>query len=188
MNNPLKNYSVRMIREHMDNIPDIPFPKGFGIRNYRLGEGHIWTRIEKAAEPFFEIDDRLFDREFGHHLRVMEDRSFFVITDEGEEIGTITAWWQPNWKDKEWGQIHWVAIHPDYQGLGLSKPMMTVAMRRLKQSHNRAFLGSSTGRIAAVKIYLDFGFHPDMESENSLEAWREVASVLEHPTLTEMEL
>ena len=179
----MKNYGVKMIREHIENIPEIPFPKGFGIRNYRPDEGHIWTRIQRAAEPFIKIDDGLFAREFGRNLPAMEDRSFFVITDEGEEIGTITAWENPNWKGKAWGQIHWVAIHPNYQGRGLSKPMMTVAMKRLKQSHERAFLGTSTGRIVAIKVYLDFGFYPDMDSENSQEAWAEVASVLKHPIL-----
>ena len=76
--------------------------------------------------------DDLFQREFGKNLPALEDRSFFVITDDGEEIGSITAWWRPDWRGKEWGMIHWVAIHPDYQGRGLAKPAMTVAMKRLK--------------------------------------------------------
>jgi len=179
----MKNYGVRMLREQMENIPDIPFPEGFSIRNYRPGEGHIWTRIQRAAEPFIKMDDGLFDREFGHHLEVMPNRSFFVITDDGEEIGTITAWWNSNWKGMEWGLIHWVAIHPDYQGRGLSKPAMTVAMKRLKRSHDRCFLNTSTQRIVAIKVYLDFGFYPYLEAENSQEAWTEVASVLAHPIL-----
>ena len=66
--------------------------------------------------------------------------------------------------------------------------MMTVAMERLKQSHERCFLGTSTGRIAAIKVYLDFGFTPDLSVENSREAWTEVASVLEHPILEEFKL
>ena len=168
-----------MIREDMENIPQFPIPEGFAIRNYRRNEGHIWTRIQKAAEPYINIDDGLFDREFKRDLLAMEDRSFYLTTDTGEEIGTITAWWQ----DNGWGQIHWVAIHPDYQGRGLSKPMMSAAMIRLKASHKRCFLGTSTGRIPAVKIYLDFGFIPDLSRENSREAWTEIASVLEHPTL-----
>ena len=172
-----------MIREHMDDIPEIPFPKGFSIRNYRPGEGYIWTRIHRAAEPFIEVDDLLFHREFGHNLQEMEDRCFFVITDEGEEIGTITAWWKPSWRNKEWGMIHWVAIHPGYQRRGLAKSAMTVAMKRLKQSHDRCYLNTSTGRIVAIKVYLNFGFYPDLESENSQEVWSEVASVLKHPTL-----
>ena len=181
----MKNIGVTMIRENMENIPKIPFPEGFDFRNYRPGEGHIWTRIQKAAEPFFGIGDDLFNREFGNNLKELEDRSFFVITESGEEVGTITAWWNPDWRGKEWGLIHWVAIHPDYQGRGLAKPAMTVAMERLKRSHKRAHLNTSTGRIAAIKVYLDFGFHPDFEKENSQEAWSELASILKHPTLGE---
>ena len=56
----MKNYSVRMIRENMENIPQFPVPEGFAIRNYRRNEGHIWTRIQKAAEPYMNIDDGLF--------------------------------------------------------------------------------------------------------------------------------
>ena len=181
----MKNISANMIREHMENIPDIPFPAGFSVRNFRPGEGHIWTRIQRAAEPFFEIKDGLFQHQFGENLLALEDRSFFVITDDGEEVGSITAWWNPDWRGKKWGMIHWVAIHPDYQGRGLAKPAMTVAMKRLKQSHDRSLLNTSTGRIIAIKVYLDFGFCPDLESENSQEAWEEVASVLAHPILKE---
>ena len=178
----MKNYSVRMIREHMENIPQFAIPKGFAIRNYRPNEGYIWTRIQKAAEPYIDIDDGLFEREFKRDFLAMEDRSFFLTTDAGEEIGTITAWWQ----DEEWGQIHWVAVHPDYQGQGLSKPMMSVAMARLKQSHKRCFLDTSTQRLAAVKVYLDFGFTPDLSRENGQETWMEVASILEHPLLAQL--
>ena len=182
----MKNHSVKMIREHMEDIPHFPIPKGFAIRSYRPNEGHIWTRIQKAAEPHFGIDDELFMREFKRDLLAMEDRSFYLTTDAGEEIGTITAWWQPNINGKVWGQIHWVAIHPDYQGRGLSKPMMSVAMSRLKQSHERCFLDTSTARIPAIKIYLDFGFTPALLDENSQQAWAEVTSILEHPVLVQL--
>jgi GNAT superfamily N-acetyltransferase len=181
----MQDIGITMIREHMENIPEITFPEGFGIRNYRPGEGHIWMRIQRAAEKFIKVEDDLFDQEFGRNLKELEDRSFFVVTDDGEEVGTITAWWSPDWRGKEWGLIHWLAIHPDYQGRGLSKPAMTVAMERLRQSHDRAFLSTSTGRIIAVKVYLDFGFYPDLEAENSQAAWEAVASVLAHPVLKE---
>lgn len=69
----MKNYSVRMIRENMENIPEFPIPEGFVIRNYRRNEGHIWTRIQKAAEPYIDIDDGLFDRQFKRNLSAMED-------------------------------------------------------------------------------------------------------------------
>ena len=174
----MQNYNVRMNRHHMENIPQFRMPSGFHIRNYRRDEGHIWTRIQRAAEPYMEIDDGLFEREFGSDLPAMEDRSFFLITDTGHEIGTITAWWQA-----AWGRIHWVAIHPDYQGRGLSKPMMAVAMARLQRSHDRCFLNTSTARLPAIKVYLDFGFTPDLSSAEDRVAWAAVADVLDHPLL-----
>ena len=84
----MQNYSVTMIRPHMDRIPEFPLLPGFGIRNYRADEGHIWTRIQQASEPLFEIDDQLFHREFGRDYAAMEDRCLFLITDEGEEKDT----------------------------------------------------------------------------------------------------
>ena len=173
-----------MVRETMDNIPEYPFPNGYRVRAYQKREDKIWTRIQKAAEPFGQINDDLFQHEFKRDFNALEDRSFFLITGSGREIGTVTSWWQPDWRDREWGQIHWVAIHPDFHGRGLAKPMMNVAMKRLKQSHARSFLRTSSGRIAAIKVYLDFGFLPDMEADNSQEAWQEVASHISHPALT----
>jgi RimJ/RimL family protein N-acetyltransferase len=184
----MENHSVTMVRENMNDIPEIPFPEGYGIRYFRSGEGYIWTRIQKAAEPFFSIEDSLFNREFGDHLNEMPDRSFFVINNKEEEIGTITAWWKNNWKGKDWGMIHWVAIHPQHQRRGLAKSAMSVAMKRLKRSHDRCMLNTSTGRIAAIKVYLDFGFQPYIDSEEKHKAWRQLASVLEHPTLKKMQL
>ena len=61
--------------------------------------------------------------------------------------------------------------------------MMSVAMAYLKRFHERSFLGTSSGRIPAIKVYLDFGFYPDLGQENSQQAWAEVASVLQHPVL-----
>ena len=179
----MKNSSVKMIRPHMDNIPQFPCPQNYRIRPYGAGEGSLWTAIQRAAEPFFSIEDSLFEREFGHALTALEDRSFFLETTTGTVVGTTTAWWDSKYKDGTWGLIHWVAIHPDYQGQGLAKTLMSAAMQRLQKSHNCAFLGTSTGRLAALKIYLDFGFLPDMEHENAAAAWAEVATRIDHPLL-----
>lgn len=174
-----------MTRSHMNQLPEFTLPAGFGIRNYRTNENHIWTRIQKESETFFEIDDQLFHREFGKDDVAIQNRSFFLITDEGKEIGTTTAWWNGDWRGQDWGRIHWVAIVPDYQGKGLSKPLMSVAMQRLRKSHDRCFLTTSSRRMIAIKVYLDFGFCPDLESKNSDQAWSQIARFLDHPTLQE---
>ncbi|NKB70599.1 MAG: GNAT family N-acetyltransferase [Candidatus Latescibacteria bacterium] len=184
----MENHSVTMLRPHMDEIPQIPFPAGYSTRLYRPGEGRLWTAIQRAAEKLFPIEDDLFDNQFKRDYAALEDRSFFIIDGDQRTVGTITAWWEPDWRDGDWGQIHWVAIHPQYQGKGLAKPAMTVAMNRLAQSHKRAFLGTSSGRPAALKVYLDFGFVPDLSKPDSREAWAYIKSVLPHPALAAHDL
>ena len=83
---------------------------------YRPDEGAIWTRIQRAAEPFFDVDDQLFAREFKRDFGALEERSFYLTTDAGEEIGTITAWWQPDLNGQDWGQISLGCDSPGLSG------------------------------------------------------------------------
>ena len=64
--------------------------------------------------------------------------------------------------------------------------MMTRALERLSQGHERAALQTSSHRLRAVKLYLDFGFEPEtasLQDEKTLTAWRNVQSSLNHPAL-----
>jgi ribosomal protein S18 acetylase RimI-like enzyme len=79
--------------------------------------------------------------------------------------------------------IHWVAVRPAYQGRGLAKAAVTHVMNSLAQWHQRARLRTSSGRLAAIKIYLDFGFLPDMTQKDAPRAWRIVRAALNHPAL-----
>ena len=179
--------SFNMVCPSLENFPEYTLPAGYRFRNYRPGDDQTWTEVQAAAEPFITIDDAMFDREFGDQLDALPDRMFFIETDEGRPVGSITAWWDPNWRGTgDWGRIHWVVIHPDFQRRGLTKPMMTHAMHRLAQSHQRATLGTSSGRPWAVKVYLDYGFTPDpseLSNPKIYAAWQQVQSIIHHPVL-----
>lgn len=182
------NVSIDMVRDDMTNIPEYDLPEGYRFRAYREGDDETWTRIQRAAEPFFAIADDLFDRQYGPMADALPERMVFVETDEGEAVASISAWWETN-RDtpNDRGRIHWVVVHPAHQRRGITKPMMTWAMKRLAQDHGAAMLGTSSGRIWAVKVYLDFGFHPDpvqmAEKPDVAEAWRVVQARLHHPLL-----
>jgi GNAT superfamily N-acetyltransferase len=167
----------------------VQLPPGYRFRTYRPGDRDVWMDLLRAAEPFFVIPDNLFEKDFSERLDALADRMFFVETDGGEPVGTTTAWWQPDWRESgDWAQIHWVAVHPAHQGRGLSKPLVNRALRRLARSHERAMLGTSTGRVWAIKVYLDYGFVPDpqeLNDEKIVAAWRELHRALPHPALDE---
>lgn len=167
---------VSMSRYHMRDLPQYDFPQGFGIRSYRQGEKHIWTRIRDGDTGGW-CAHRFEDPE------ILKDRIFFLTTDEGEEIGTVTVWWKTAYTGRIWGLIESVEIHPDFRGRGLGKAMMSVAMQRVKRSHDCCMVGTETGRLAAIKIYLDFGFYPDLYDDSLKASWAPVASVLNHPVL-----
>ena len=56
---------------------------------------------------------------------------------------------------------------------GLAKPLMTVVCNRLRElGHQRAYLTTATIRIPAIRLYLKFGFRPDIQNEQDRQAWR----------------
>ncbi|MGW0231549.1 GNAT family N-acetyltransferase [Actinopolymorpha singaporensis] len=182
------NVSVRMVRDDFADVPQHELPAGYRFRTYEAGDDRTWTDLHLAAEPYVDVTPDLFVREFGTDHAPLSDRMFFVETLEGEPAGSITAWWERDRHNpRERGRIHWVVVHPDHQRRGLAKPMMTHAMQRLAQSHPGAVLGTSTGRTWALKVYLDFGFHPDPDelasSPEVAAGWRGVQSRLNHPLL-----
>ncbi len=184
---PLENIDFNMVRDDLIGFPMCELPAGYHFRAYRPGDQAVWVALHQAAEPFIDVTQELFARQFGHALDALRDRMFFVENDEGEAAGSITAWWErEEYNPTERGRIHWVVVDPRHQRRGLAKAMMTRAMRRLAESHTRAMLGTSSMRPWAVKVYLDFGFHPEPRQLNDpviLAGWQQVQSLLRHPLL-----
>jgi beta-glucuronidase len=174
---------VHMLRPHMRDLPRFDFPESYSIRPMRLDEVGVWTDIQRDAEPFIAIDDGLFMREFGDDLPAITRRCFLITGPKGVAAGTISGWYSRDFKGQDYGRIHWVAVRPAYQGRGLAKAAMSCVMAQLAEWHTRAWLATSTGRIGAIKIYLDFGFVPDMDGPNAETAWRQVRAKLDHPGL-----
>lgn len=176
-------YEVTMIRPHLCDIPQVPFPEGLGIRAMRLDEGGLWTDIERDAEPHFPVGEALFYSQFGQDMQALQWRSFIVTNEKGVGVGVISAWYHRTFKDQDYGMVHWVAVRPAYQGRGLGKAMLSFTLNQLSQWHERAFLGTQTKRLSAIKLYLDFGFVPDLDQSGVMDAWRDVNAQLHHPAL-----
>lgn len=174
-----QNLSLRMVRDHLDSIPEYPLPSGFVMRNYRPGDRELWVQIVGDADEYIQVTPELFDKVFGPDHALLAERQFFLVAPDDRAIGTITAWVGPQ---PEWGRIHWVAIVPEWQGRGLAKPMMSVACRRLRElGHERAYLITSTARVPALNLYLKFGFYPDPRDEREREAWLALTPYLKLP-------
>lgn len=79
-------------------------------------------------------------RYFADHLDILPGRMFFIENYKGEKVATATAYYDIYGRDNSSdGWLHWVAVRRDYQGKGLSKPLITYALNILQQ------LGHSIG-------------------------------------------
>ncbi len=176
-------YEVSMVRPNLRDIPQVALPDGFSIRPMRRDDGALWTDIWRDAEEYGPIGPWLFEDQFGDDPEALKWRGFMVEDERGVAVATITAWYNRTYKGEDYGQIHWVAVRKAYWGRGLGKAMMTHALNEMAKWHDRAFLGTQTKRLAAIKVYLDFGFVPDLDHEGAGEAWRVVKAQLSHPAL-----
>ncbi len=178
---------VCMTRQDLDHLPRFPLPEGFSIRMWR-GEDDIgvWVDIQNRADWLQPEDHtRFFHSSFGEHIPELADRMFFLCDGKGEAVGTTTAWYGEESDEGHvgWGRVHWVAVVPEYQGRGLSKPLLAVVMTRLSELHTRAWLDTNTLRTAAIRLYRSFGFAPEIANDEDRRAWRIVGESIEHPAL-----
>lgn len=177
------NLPVSLVRPHLRDIPDFPLPAGFAMRVMTVHDAGLWEDVWRDAEPFVKIEPGLFLREFGTDIPAIARRCFLIVDSKGCAAGTISAWYSRDYYGADAGRIHWVAVRPAFQGKGLAKAALSFALRRMADWHQSAWLATSTGRVGAIKLYLDFGFVPDLRADGAREAWRTFKTRCSHPAL-----
>jgi GNAT superfamily N-acetyltransferase len=175
MNRPKKNIPLKMSRENLDNLPQFPLAPGSSLRWYQPGDEENWFRIHALADHHNEITSKLFQDEFGTNQQLLAKRQCYLLDPRGVAIGTGTAWFNDNFEGAKFGRVHWMAIVPEFQRRGLAKPLMTALCARLRElGHERAYLSTSSARLPAIKLYLQFGFVPMIRSEMDAVCWTRI--------------
>lgn len=177
----MKSIPLTMVRPDLQRIPSYSFPASYRVRNFQQGDERIWAQIEASVGEFVDEEAALkhFDKEFGAYPEEMVRRCLFIENENGEAIGTTTAWYGSLQDDETSGRIHWVAIRPEYQGKKLAKPLLTAAMEILAQYHPRAYLTTQTTSYRAVNMYLNYGFEPLITTPDCMEGWTLMETVLQ---------
>ena len=153
--------NVFMFLESNENIPIFDLPLGFSIRKFNLNDDEkTWCHIVTQAGEF--TDEKLAQEKFrnwtNEFSEEISDRCFFLVDDKtGQDIGTVTSWEGVN-EYKGLGRLHWVAIIPKYQNLGLAKPMISYALKCMKEKYSTFYLKTDNTKQKAIHLYSDFGF------------------------------
>lgn len=166
---------VTMVRENQASFPHFELPPGYSLRWYQPGDDATWLSIQRAADRLQEIPSRLFVETFGNAPDELPRRQCFLLSPAGDSIGTATAWFGDERKGREWGKLHWVAIVPEWQGKGLARPLLSQVCGRLRELHpDRAYLRTAAERLVAIRLYLGFGFQPDVTGAEDARIWSEI--------------
>ena len=169
-----QNLRVKMIHNNLAEVPSYPLAAGYSLRWFRKGDELSWYKVQQETEKYNDITKDLFAHEFGSDLQVHSKRICFVERQsDGHLVGTAAAWWEKNSDKPELGRIHWVAIVPSSQGLGLSKCLLSaVCLQLQKLGHMQAYLTTSTERLPALNLYRLFGFQAVAETKQEKKAWK----------------
>ncbi len=187
----IKYYEL-LLEKDLDIIKAFPLPHGYHFEFYKSGDRDTWIEIEKSAGEFSTFDEGLsaWKRYYSGKENELKKRMVFVVTETGEKMATATAFYDVNGKDKSGsGWLHWVAVKRDYQGRGLSKPLISYTLKVMRSlGYRHAKIPTQTTTWLAVKIYLDFGFRPIAENAvNSYYGWCIIKTLTDHTALHDFE-
>jgi GNAT superfamily N-acetyltransferase len=174
------NAPITMICDDLNRIPQFETPDGFAFRWFQPGDEKVWREIQSKADQYNEITADLFAGQFGADMNQLRERQGYLLNASNEAVATATAWFDEDYEGEEYGRIHWVAVIPEMQGQGLSKPLMSRVCNRLKRlGHQQAYLTTSAARIAAINLYLKFGFKVAIRGDQDEEVWEAIRKEIE---------
>lgn len=165
-----------LIHEDIRTIPDSqPLPESYTLRVTDFS-GDDLADLAVTLDMAFGIQHGAWDLERAQkELKDNEQvQKTHVVCYAGKVIGCASNKIDPKFPGK--GYLHWVAVHPDHQGLGLAAILTTAVMREFVATHalTACVLETQDPGLPAIKTYLKLGFRPVMADESHPERWRKV--------------
>lgn len=189
----IKYYELLLERDLLCALPYFPLPEGYKFvfygQGYGQGDRDNWIDIEKSAKEFLNYNQGLdaWNRYYANNEDSLFNRMVFIENANGEKVATATAYYDITGRDKSGdGWLHWVAVRREYQGKGLSKPLISYVLGIMREfGYTHAKIPTQTTTWLACKIYLDFGFVPlPQNAVNSRNGWRIIKALTNHAALS----
>ncbi len=168
-----------MCRDLTEVRPSPPPPGTHSLRWYRPGDETTWLAIQTSTGIYDSVSPDLFRREFDDNAEMLGSRQCYLDDSHGRSVGTATAWVAGEGRQSSEGRVHWVAVVPECQRRGLGRYLTGVVCDRLRElGAERAYLTTGSRNLAAVQLYLGWGFRPEVNSKRGMAAWGELAARL----------
>lgn len=150
---------VIMVVDSLDVVPRRPLPAGYAFRDYRDGDRAVWTRIHEETGAYDPLPPGLHAREFGEDPVALAARQLFVADASGCEVATATAWFCDPAHGVPGGRVHWVAVVPSAQRLGIASALLGAVCERFAAlGEAAAYLTTDAHNTRAIRLYESLGF------------------------------
>lgn len=185
-------YYELILERDLEDLPKFQLPEGYRYVFFKPGDREHWIDIEKSAKELvsYEQGVEVWAKFYGGKDEELTERMVFIEAADGRKVATATALYHIRGIDQSGaGWLHWVAVHREYQGRGLAKPLISYVlgiMRSLGYTH--AKIPTQTTTWLACRIYLDFGFRPIPKNAlHNRDGWRIVKTLTNHEALADFE-
>lgn len=148
--------------ETLDDLVVPVLPEGFSFRMFEYGDEVAWANLEVSVGEFSCFSDALeyFSGTFLSREEMLFDRVCFIMNNVGDIVATTSAWFKVDGNIR-FPLIHWVAVDPCYQGLGLGRAIVLFALSRfpvVEPDGKFVFLHTHTWAWKAVCMYQKLRF------------------------------
>lgn len=166
---------LAMRLDSLERLPAYELPAPYGVRFFKPGDEHLWAEIEASAGEFRNKADAMKGfRKYYPTDEGLSERMLF-LTDGSAPFATATAWYGDG-ELAHMGRLHWVSMDAAHQLRGLSRPLVYLALERMRDlGYRDAYLTTQTASWPAIKVYNTFGFVPWIREEGEREGWRIVS-------------
>ena len=157
----IKYRGILMKRKQYTLFAEHKLPEGYEFVLYKEGDEKDWAEIETSVLEFdtIELALKYFDEEFACCIKEFKRRCIFIEDKSRKKVATLTMWWDYNGLRRH-PMIHWFAVKPEYQRLGLGKALVSYAMKQFIKIEGDVdiYLHTQTWSYKAVGIYMKAGF------------------------------
>ena len=138
------------------------------VRIYRKGDEKQWLALLQANGQLGAWDRARLD------AVLVETHLQYFVECQGR-LAACTGLNDRERDDKPCWEIGWVAVHPDFQGMGLGKLITGAALTRALELGGRPiYLLTDDFRVPALRCYLKLGFVPGDGHDSYRDRWRAI--------------
>lgn len=162
----LEYYRVILKRVPGTPVPQVELPEGYFFSVYRAGDEQAWGEIEASVQEFETVEGavRYFSEHYVPYATEVVRRTIFIQREDGKKVATFTAWWNYT-GNRRYPFMHWVAVRPSYQGLGLGKAIIARGVRLMIELEGDCtmYIPTQTWSHKAIKLYRWAGFELELD-------------------------